>query len=407
DPHPDAHGHPPAADAHADIHPYPYSRADITAATRRRAATRRGTDPTAKTVVGAKTRTDMSAHPGQVLQNRYRVLSPLGQGGMGAVYRAWDGRLNIPVALKEMVPQMGMDPALLAGLRGQFRQEAQVLARLSHPNLVRVSDFFEEGGNAYLVMEFVEGESLASLIARRGPIPEAQVLAWADQLLDALAYCHAQGVIHRDIKPQNIIITPSPASEEGRGGGRAVLVDFGLVKLWDPRDPRTQTVMRGMGTPEYAPPEQYGVAAHTDPRSDLYGLGATLYHALTGQAPPSATDRIVNPASLSPPRRLAPQVSPSTEAAVLRAMALQPDARFGSAAEMRAALLGGAPPPTVTPVRAIPQTAPEAVPATIAPARPFPWVWVGVGGGALLLAALCCLALFLINAVRPGAFSFT
>ncbi|MDW7991851.1 MAG: serine/threonine-protein kinase, partial [Anaerolineae bacterium] len=193
--------------------------------------------------------------PGTLLQNRYRIVALLGRGGMGAVYQAQDLRLNVPVAVKEMTPQPGIDPQTLAALRQQFYQEAQVLARLSHPNLVRVTDYFEERGNAYLVMEFVEGQSLADLIARRGPLPEAQVLEWARQLLDALAYCHAQGVIHRDIKPQNVII---------RGDGRAVLVDFGLVKLWDPRDPRTRTVVRAMGTPEYAPPEQWG-AGHTDP----------------------------------------------------------------------------------------------------------------------------------------------
>ncbi|MGB9777632.1 MAG: serine/threonine-protein kinase [Anaerolineae bacterium] len=179
---------------------------------------------------------------GQTLQNRYHILSLLGRGGMGAVYRAWDARLEATVAVKEMVPQPDLDPRTLAQLRQQFRQEAIVLARLHHPNLVRVTDFFEEGGNAYLVMDFVEGESLADLIAARGPLPEAQVLEWAGQLLDALAYCHGQGVLHRDIKPPNVIIRPD---------GRAVLVDFGLVKLWDPRDPRTKTAMRGMGTPEY------------------------------------------------------------------------------------------------------------------------------------------------------------
>ena len=119
--------------------------------------------------------------------------------------------------------------------------------------------YFEEWGNAYLVIDFVEGQSLADRIAARGPLPEAQVLDWARQLLDALAYCHAQGVVHRDIKPQNIIIRPD---------GRPVLVDFGLVKLWDPRDPRTRTVVRAMGTPEYAPPEQWG-AGHTSPDKRL------------------------------------------------------------------------------------------------------------------------------------------
>ncbi|MGC9083686.1 MAG: serine/threonine-protein kinase, partial [Anaerolineae bacterium] len=161
--------------------------------------------------------------PGTIRHNRYRIARLLGKGGMGAVYRAWDLRLNVPVAIKEMVPQPGIDPHTLTQLRQQFYQEAQVLARLHHPNLVRVTDYFEESGNAYLVMDFVEGESLADLIAARGPLPEAQVLEWARQLLDALAYCHSQGVLHRDIKPQNVIIRPD---------GRAVLVDFGLVKLW-------------------------------------------------------------------------------------------------------------------------------------------------------------------------------
>jgi serine/threonine protein kinase len=175
---------------------------------------------------------------------------------MGAVYRAWDTRLNIPVAIKELVPQPGLDAPTLSHQRRQFIQEAQILARLRHPHLVNVTDYFEEAGNAYLVMEFMRGESLAERIEREGALDEAQVVTWAEQLLAALAYCHAQGVLHRDVKPQNVVITPE---------GEAVLVDFGLVKLWDPRDPRTQTAIRGAGTPEYAPPEQYdAVSGHTD-----------------------------------------------------------------------------------------------------------------------------------------------
>jgi len=179
-------------------------------------------------------------------------------------------------------------------------------------------------------MDFVEGESLAYRIEREGPLSEAQVLGWAGQLLDALAYCHSQGVIHRDIKPQNVIIRPD---------GRAVLVDFGLVKLWDPHDPRTRTAMRGMGTPEYAPPEQYDAhTGHTDARSDLYGLGATLYHALTGQAPPTATLRMADPEQFVPLQAIVPQVSGRTEAAVIKALELNRAQRWQSAAEMAQAL---------------------------------------------------------------------
>jgi formylglycine-generating enzyme required for sulfatase activity/tRNA A-37 threonylcarbamoyl transferase component Bud32 len=267
---------------------------------------------------------------GTVLQNRYRIVSLLKKGGMGAIYRAWHLSLNMPVAIKEMVPKPGLDAKALNQLRQQFQQEAAVLAHLSHPNLVRVIDHFEEASKVYLVMDFVEGESLGDLIEHEGALPEDEVLEWADQLLDALAYCHDQGVIHRDIKPQNVLI---------RSDGRAMLVDFGLVKLWNPNDPQTRTAMRGLGTPEYAPPEQYGTQpGHTSSCSDIYSLGATLYHALTGQAPMTAGDRTTALVPFPSVHDLNPQVSKKTSAAISRAMELQVPKRFGSATEMQAAL---------------------------------------------------------------------
>ncbi|MBN1921328.1 MAG: SUMF1/EgtB/PvdO family nonheme iron enzyme [Anaerolineae bacterium] len=337
----------------------------------------------------------MALNQGQLLQNRYRVVTLLGEGGMGAVYRAWDLRLKVSVALKEMTPQPGLEVSMLAQLRGQFEQEAVTLARLSHPHLVRVTDFFDELGNAYLVMEYLEGESLAQRIQREGRIPEAQTLTWARQLLDALAYCHAQGIVHRDIKPQNILLRPD---------GRAVLVDFGLVKLWNPADPQTHTVMRGMGTPEYAPPEQYGQRGQTtDPRSDIYSLGATLYHALTGQAPPSASDRIADPEIFRPVRALNPSVSAATDAAILKALEPTRAARWTTAAHMLSALSRGDQPSAglfgiFTSAQA---RAPRTVASTTQPptgssaavmpgARPKgagplgPWVWAVIGCGVLL-----------------------
>ena len=267
---------------------------------------------------------------GMMLQKRYRVDVLLGEGGMGAVYRAWDVRLKGAVALKEMRPQPGLRPQVYRKLRTQFEQEAIVLSHLHHPNLVRVIDFFDENDFTYLVMDFVKGEDLATYITRTGVQPESQVLRWAEHLLDALAYCHAQNVIHRDIKPQNIII---------RDDGQAMLVDFGLVKLWDPNDPHTHTVMRGAGTPEYAPPEQYGAyTGHTDPRSDLYSLSATLYHALAGQSPLSATDRIARPDHFLPLREIVMRISPSLEYTIWRGMALQLDQRWPDAIAMRVAL---------------------------------------------------------------------
>ncbi|MDY7077913.1 MAG: protein kinase [Chloroflexota bacterium] len=335
---------------------------------------------------------------GTVLQNRYRIVSLLGQGGMGSVYRAWDMRLSVPVALKEMTPQPGIGSQTLGQLRQQFHQEATVLARLNHPHLVRVTDFFEESGNAYLVMDFVEGDSLADRIIQQGQLPETDVLTWAGQLLDALSYCHNQGIIHRDIKPQNVVIRPN---------GQAVLVDFGLVKLWDPNDPRTRTAMRGMGTPEYAPPEQYEAdVGHTDPCSDVYGLGATLYHTLAGQAPLTATLRMATPEQFAPLRRLNPHVSPAMEAAVLKALELPRSKRWQSASEMAAALgIGHVPTPTHPPGRVAPatpkdktQVMPGVQPAAL-PRRRIPrWIWIS-GIVAVIAIFVCAAMLWLGRAV--------
>ncbi len=330
---------------------------------------------------------------GSVLQNRYRIVSLLGQGGMGSVYRAWDMRLSVPVALKEMTPQPGLGDQTLGQLRQQFQQEATVLARLHHPHLVRVTDFFEESDNAYLVMDFVEGEELAERIKQRGPLTETKVLAWAEQLLNALAYCHDQGILHRDIKPQNVVIRPD---------GQAMLVDFGLVKLWDPNDPHTKTVMRGMGTPEYAPPEQYEAdTTHTDPRSDVYSLGATLYHAMSGQAPLTATLRMASPERFVPVRKLNPSVSLTTETTVLRALELNRSKRWQSAGEMAAALgIGGVPSPSqpsrhvtpTTPRRDKTKAMPGVQPTAAPPRRRKQWVWL-LGCGTLFMILLCLVGL--------------
>jgi serine/threonine-protein kinase len=254
---------------------------------------------------------------------------------------------------------------------------------------VRVTDYFSWSSNEYLVMDFVEGESLAERIYREGAQPEAQVVAWAGQLLDALAYCHQQSVLHRDIKPQNIIITPED---------RAMLVDFGLVKLWDPNDPRTKTVMRGAGTPEYAPPEQYDVGlGHTDPRSDVYSLGATLYQALTGQAPPTATHRMASPSSFMSPRSVNATVSPATEAVVLKALEIAMENRFQSAGEMAQALEGESRTAVITPAR----VTPESSPAIAIPMQPPEkrgqerkrGLLLGLSGAGLVVVGLLCLAL--------------
>ncbi len=275
----------------------------------------------------------MPLNQGDVVHSRYRVARLLGQGGMGAVYRAWDLNLKVPVALKEMRPDPTMPQKDLGELRQQFQQEARVLAGLVHSNLPRVTDYFEWNNNSYLVMDFIEGESLSDLLARQGSLPEQQVLNWAVQLLSALEACHERNIVHRDIKPHNIIICQD---------GRAVLVDFGLVKLGDPKRPQTQRIIQGMGTPDYASPEHFGLIPneHTQPRSDLYSLGATLYHVLSGHEPPTASDRFLSGAPLTSLQRCGVKVHQNVDAAITQALSIEPEKRFANAWGMSLALQG-------------------------------------------------------------------
>jgi serine/threonine protein kinase len=263
---------------------------------------------------------------GTMLRERYRVVSLIGQGGMGAVYLTEDTRLTgRRCAVKEIHLPPGMTPAAEAQAREQFHREASVLARLDHPHLPKVSDFFTVGRHDYLVMDYVPGTDLLEIVRearRKGRfLPESQVLRWIDQLCDALSYLHRQdpSVLHRDIKPANIKLTPE---------GEIKLVDFGLVKPMDPQEASTFTGLRGMGSIPYTPLEQYGeIADHTDVRSDLYALGATLYHLLTGSEPPSAQEIFLHPDALPLPRQVNPHLSPATEGAILAAMAPHPGNR--------------------------------------------------------------------------------
>jgi eukaryotic-like serine/threonine-protein kinase len=261
-----------------------------------------------------------------LLRERYRVISLIGQGGMGAVYLAEDVRLpGRRCAVKEIRLPPGMPDELIAQARAQFHREATVLAQLDHPHLPKVSDFFTVDGRDYLVMDYVAGTDLLQVVRearRKGRfLPEAQVLRWTEQLCAALSYMHRQDppVLHRDIKPANIKLTPE---------GDVKLVDFGLVKPMDPQAASTFTGLRGVGSIPYTPLEQYGeVADHTDVRSDLYALGATLYHLLTNEEPPSAQAIFLRDDALPPPRQLRPDLSPTVEGAILAAMAPHPGNR--------------------------------------------------------------------------------
>jgi len=289
-----------------------------------------------------------------VLRERYQVLAPIGRGGMGAVYLTSDIRLpGRRCAVKEIGLPPEMSPQVARQAREQFHREASILARLDHPNLPKVSDFFSVEGRDYLVMDFVPGTDLLQILreARRKNrfLPPSQVLGWIDQLCDALAYLHRQDppVLHRDIKPENVKLTPE---------GDIKLVDFGLVKPLNPDSESTFTGLRGIGSFPYAPLEQYGDAQdHTDSRSDLYALGATLYHLLTGTAPPSAQEIFLNPATLVLPSQLNPEISLAVEGAILAAMSPHPGGR----------------PPTVEAWQRLLYSSPA--PSAPAAPRPSPW----------------------------------
>ncbi len=286
---------------------------------------------------------------GQCLRDRYKIVAKIGQGGMGAVYLAEDQRLTgRRVAVKIMQGAAASETG-----HEQFAREAQVLARLDHPSLPRVSDFFrldeQPEPSVAMVMDFVAGQELGEVVkeARRKhrQLPEAQVLSWAEMLCDTLTYLHWQEppVLHRDIKPSNIKLTPE---------GSIKLVDFGLVWESAPDSELTLSGPRGLGTLPYLPLERYGAdLSGNDPRADIYSLGATLYHLLTGQQPLSAQERFLQPERFQPPSALAP-VSPHVERAILRAMALKPQERPASAEAFKQELLRGEPatPPAGSPL---------------------------------------------------------
>ena len=260
-----------------------------------------------------------------LIHNRYRVLEILGQGGMGSVYRAVDENLGVAVALKENL-------FTTEEYMRQFRLEAVILANLRHPNLPRVSDHFElVDQGQYLVMDFIEGEDLRNRMDRLGMIAEEDAVQIGAAICDALAYLHSRkpSILHRDIKPGNVKITPE---------GHIFLVDFGLAKVYQGDNQATTTGARAM-TPGYSPPEQYGTA-RTDPRTDFYSLGATLYAAISGVIPEDGLARAMDNSQLTPLRKRNPKVSRRFAATIEKAMAVDPSDRFQSAEDFKKALLG-------------------------------------------------------------------
>ena len=346
--------------------------------------------------------------PDTILQGRYRIIRQLGQGGMGAVYEAIDQRLDTTVALKE---------TLFADerLRKQFEREARLLARLHHPALPRVSDHFSEGDGQFLVMQYIPGDDLSEMMTRKnGPFPADQVMTWADQLLDALDYLHTQDpqIVHRDIKPQNLKLTSR---------GQIILLDFGLAKGQAGEISRITTSASIFGyTPNYAPLEQIQ-GLGTDTRSDLYSLGATLYHLMTGVKPPDALTRaaaVVNgqPDPLARASEVNPAIAPEVDHVLSKAMAQNRDQRYPTASEMSKALHGSTqaativnrgeaqtmlfPPPPSTvavstqTVAASAHTVPAGETTVVRRVTPRRILPIALSGGVVVLVACCVLGIY-------------
>jgi serine/threonine protein kinase/ABC-type sulfate transport system substrate-binding protein len=263
---------------------------------------------------------------GNMLNDRYRIVEILTKGNFSTVYKARDEYFSTKpiVALKEMsYSQLGLNEKAKAHL--DFRNEAGLLVQLKHPHLPTVSDFFEVGEKTYLVMEFIEGKTLAQIqVEQNGPLDERLVMGWAMQLCTVLHYLHAQPrtILFRDMRPTNVMVTAN---------GEIKLIDFGIARIFNNRD----TTMPG--SQSYAPLEQYA-RGQSDARSDIYALGATLYDLLTKEMPIDASSRRMNSTLFTPPRRLNPYISPTIEAVILKAMAQDPQDRYQTAAGMYRAI---------------------------------------------------------------------
>src|ERR1700723_2741303 len=265
----------------------------------------------------------------RLYSGRYQVTHLIARGGMAIVYRAQDVLLNRPVAIKTLYPELSADPLFVEG----FRREAQAAANLSHPNIVPVFDWGEDNGTYFIVMEFIDGRPLSSILRTAGPMhPDRAAEIGADVAI-ALAYAHRHGVIHRDVKPGNVLITED---------GIVKVTDFGIARAINTEESLTQTGAV-MGTAAYFSPEQ-AEGKGVDARSDIYSLGVVLYEMAVGK-PPFTGDSPVAVASKHVrdqpvlPRVVNPAIPVELEAVIMKAMAKSPNDRYATAEEFRADLL--------------------------------------------------------------------
>jgi len=256
---------------------------------------------------------------GDLLNNRYKVISLIGQGGMSNVYLVEDEVLKSRWALKEMLGVFtGGDKNEILE---QFKKEARILAGIKHPSLPRVFDFFEEDSRYYLVMEYVEGSSMEEIISKEAPLPPDRVVKWGVQLCGVLELLHEKGIVYRDLKPGNIMVDDSD---------NVFLIDFGIARFFSGTKLHDTIII---GTPGFASPEHHG-RSETDPRSDIYSLGATIHYLLTG------IDPGLRPFIFNDVREVNPAVSKELSDGVLKAVSLDPAGRFQSARAMKEFLSG-------------------------------------------------------------------
>src|ERR1700728_2721658 len=265
----------------------------------------------------------------RIYSGRYELTHLIARGGMAQVYRAMDRQLERPVALKVLFPELSIDRTFVE----RFRREAQAAANLSHPNIVPVFDWGEDDGSYFIVMEYVEGRPLSAVLRDPQRMPPRQIATIGAGVAAALAFAHRHGVVHRDVKRGNVLITPD---------GDVKVTDFGIARAMNTEESLTQTGAV-MGTAAYFSPEQ-AEGKGVDSRSDIYSLGVVLYEMAVGR-PPFTGDSPVAVASKHVrdqpvlPRQANPSVPPALEAVIMKAMAKNPDDRYGSAAELRADLL--------------------------------------------------------------------
>ena len=342
----------------------------------------------------------MDALIGKTLQGgKYTLEQELGRGGFGITFRANHRYLGQPVVIKTLNESLRQQPNF-AEFDRKFQDEARRLASCVHPNIVRVSDFFVEDGQPYMVMDYIAGQNLGDVVGSNNPLPENLAILYITQIGAALKVVHQKGLLHRDVKPQNIILR--------QGTQEVVLIDFGIAREFTPGATQSHTNMVSDG---YAPPEQYFAQGKYTPATDVYGLAATLYTLLTAQVPVAAILRTSQP--MPSPRDLQPQLSAAVSSAVMRGMTVEAQNRPASVDEWLSLLHGqphGAASPTTGPtVAVIPGHGPQSpggsrtAPAVVSSGSGNRKVWLilGFAAIALIVAGLVGIARVLLN--RPSS----